>query len=362
MTQPVILDDPAAMRALDPRDMTGLLTAFPAQCREAVRIGSAFGLPAPGQRPIHQAVVGGLGGSAIGGDLLRCLMEADGEVPLVVNRGYTVPHFVGKETLFLAASYSGNTEETLAQYDQARHYRARIVCITSGGELAQRAEADRVPVCRIPGGQPPRSATGYLFFPALAILQKRGLLARSLDPDVTEAISLLDRVRATCGPEVPTAMNPAKQLAAELYGRVAVIYGSSPARGVVALRWKTQLNENAKQHAFAGAFPEIDHNEILAWTYARRQAARWSVVYLRDPDERLAAPRLARRVETTKKVIGRGVRNHEVRAEGGSPLARLLYLIYLGDLMSLYLAFLNGVDPTDIAGIDRLKADLARMK
>lgn len=357
-----VLDNPAAIRALDPHDMIGLTVAFPDQCRQGEHIGADFTAAAPPNRTsIQNIVVTGLGGSAIGGDLLRCLADEYGEAPLIVNRDYSLPAFVSSQTLVLAASYSGNTEETLSAYTAARARRAQIVCVTSGGELARRADADGVPVCLIPGGQPPRASTGYLFFPLLAILARRGLLKRMLAAGITETTELLDRLRKDWGPETPLENNPAKRLALALHNRLPVLYGSHGYRGVVANRWKCQFNENAKQHAFANVFPEQNHNEILAWTLANRQAPRWSVVYLRDPTEREAMPRIARRVEVTESIIGDAAESHEVWAEGDSLLARMLGLFYLGDFVSVYAAYLHGVDPTTIDGIDRLKAEMAKL-
>lgn len=357
-----LLDDPGAMRDLDPSGMMDLTVGFAAQCREAVRIAAAF---APGpvpQRPVNNVVVTALGGSAIGGDLLRCLAARETDVPLIVNRDYTLPAFVSKDTLVIAASYSGGTEETLAAYAQARQRGAQIVCVTSGGILADRADTDGAPVWRIPGGQPPRASTGYLFFSMLAALAWRGLLRRSVDADVEETLELLEDLRGEYGPSVATDANPAKALARELQGRVPVFYGAQEYLGVVAVRWKGQYNENAKSHAFANVLPEQNHNEILAWALARRQAPRWSVVYLRDPRERLETPRLAHRVDVTAKVIGRSVRSREVVARGESLLARMFSLVYLGDFASVYAAYLNGIDPTIIPGIDRLKSAMRRFK
>jgi glucose/mannose-6-phosphate isomerase len=356
-----LLDDNAAMAALDPDGYMGLTLAFPDQCRRAHSIAEEFlrraALPEQG---VSQVVVTGLGGSAIGGDLLRSVAEECGRVPVIVNRDYDLPHFVGGDTLVLAASYSGNTEETLSAYRQARARGARIVAVTSGGALAEMAAEEGVPVCFIPGGQPPRASTGYMFFPMLAVLGACGLLTRDLG-EVDAAFGLLDRYRQAYGPEVPTAANPAKQLAVELHGRIPVVYGSQGYRSVIAVRWKGQFNENAKQHAFANGFPEQNHNEILAWTLAGRQASNWSVVYLRDPDEPREAPRIARRVEVTKDIVDGAARQHEVWAEGRTLLEKMFSLFYFGDFVTVYVAYLNGIDPTDIAGIDRLKAELAKM-
>lgn len=356
-----ILDRPELMRARDPKDMMGLTTGFPAQCREAVRIGHEFTRGGAPARTIRNVVVTGLGGSAIGGDFLRCVMEDSGTVPLVVNRDYDLPAFVGENSLVLCASYSGGTEETLAAYASARARGAEIVCVTSGGKLGEQAERDGVRVCRIPGGQPPRASTGYLFFPMLAIVAQYGLLRRSPNADVDETLALLANLADEYGPDSATHRNHAKQLAAALHETVPVIYGSQGYRGAIAVRWKTQFNENAKQHAFANVFPEQNHNEILAWTLSSRQCPRWAIVYLRDPVEKTGTPRIARRVEVTKEIIDGAADQHEVWARGDSLLARMFSLIVLGDFTSVYAAYLHNIDPTTIDGIDRLKAAMSAL-
>jgi|SRR5579871_3922375 len=355
------LNDPPGREALDPKDMMGLVLAFPKQCREAVAIGQqAWSAPA-GEAAIRQVVVTGLGGSAIGGDLARCLMDAYGVVPLIVNRDYSLPRYVGPETLVVALSYSGNTEETLAAYAEAKAEEAQRAVITSGGKLGALAVADDVPIAIVPGGQPPRSATGYLFFPLIACLAQYDLLDRDLSDEIMETLALLERMAVRLGPDVPAAQNPAKRLAVALYEKLPLIYGSQGYRGAVAYRWKSQINENAKEAAFANVLPEQNHNEILAWALAQRQAKNWSVVFLRDPEETAALPRIARRVEVTRDVIAPEANVHEVWAEGRSLLARMFHLVTFGDFVSVYLAYLNGICPTRIDAIDQLKAELAKL-
>lgn len=355
------LNDPPNRQALDPQDMMGLVLAFPQQCREGYTIGQQAWREPAGAATIRQVVVTGLGGSAIGGDLARCLMDEYGAVPLIVNRDYTLPRYVGPETLVLAVSYSGNTEETLAAYAEAKAEGAQRAVITSGGKIGAQAVADGVPIAVVPGGQPPRSATGYLFFPMIAYLARCGLLDRDLSADIEETLAQLERMAGALGPDVPAAQNPAKRLAVALYEKLPVIYGSQGYRGAVAYRWKSQINENAKEAAFANVLPEQNHNEILAWTLAQRQAQNWSVVLLRDPQEAAVSPRIARRAEVTKELIATEADVHEVWAEGRSLLARMFHLIYFGDFVSVYLAYLNGICPTVIAAIDHLKAELAKL-
>lgn len=355
------LDNDEYRQERDRSGMFRLVQSFPDQCREALQIAKSYD-PGPRATAVRSVLVTGLGGSAIGGDMLRAVAAPHSDVPILVNRDYSLPAFAGPDTLVIAVSYSGNTEETLAAYDVARQRRARMVCITSGGELLRCAEADHVPAVRVPGGQPPRASTGYLFFPMLSVLERSGVLDRSLQGDAQETVDLMQELAEAYGPRTGFDENEAKQIAASLFGSVPVIYGTQDYAGVAALRWKTQINENAKAHAFAGTFPEINHNEILAWEECRRQARRWTVVFLRDANEESDAPRMARRVAVTRRLIGRKAAQVEVRSRGASLMARLFSLVYLGDFASCYLALLYGVDPTVIRGIDRLKAELARLK
>lgn len=360
---PGVLDDLEAIRILDRSGMLDLTEAFPQQCRDAAAIASSFVSQLPPAAKPTQVVITGLGGSAIGGDLTASLAAASADVPIVVNRDYDLPGFVGPQTLVIASSYSGNTEETLSAYRHAREAGCRIVCVTSGGELARMADADGAPVCRIPGGRPPRASTGYLLIPTLAVVASCVALDADSGPEALgAAIELLTDCSRRWGRHVPLADNPAKQIALALHGRIPVFYGTQGYRGVLAVRWKGQFNENAKSHAFANVLPEQNHNEILGWDQARTQAQNWSVVFLRDPLELTATPRIAKRVEVLRTVIGNKADQHEVWAEGTTLMQRLLSLMYLGDFASVYAAFLNGVDPTAIAGIDLLKSELARME
>jgi glucose/mannose-6-phosphate isomerase len=362
MPQPVdvdisVLDDAARRSAVDAQGMIALTDGFPQQCRKALGIAQQFNPPTP-RVPIQNVVVTGLGGSAVGGDLLRVLVEDNGEVPLVVNRDYQMPAFVNDHTLVIAASYSGNTEETLSAFEDAQNRGALLLCITSGGELAQRAAHYGTPVAFIPKGQPPRSAAGYLFIPMLVAAHKAGVLRPDPTTELVRAIDLLEKAREEWNADVPFERNPAKQFAARLYGKLPIIYGSQPYSAVVALRWKTQLNENTKVHAFCNGYPEMNHNEILGWVLAKQQVPNLAVVLLRDGMER---PKIVARVETTKRLFARAAEVHEVFAAGQSMLARMLYAIYFGDWVSCYLALLYGVNPTDISYIDLLKGVLEKI-
>jgi glucose/mannose-6-phosphate isomerase len=352
-----VLDDAARRAALDAQNMIALTHEFPEQCRKGLYIAMQFNPPTP-RLPIQNVVVTGLGGSAVGGDLLRVLVEDNGEVPLVVNRDYQMPAFVNDRTFVIAASYSGNTEETLSAFEDAQDRGALLACVTSGGELAQRAAHYGTPVAFIPRGQPPRSAMGYLFIPMLMAAHKVGVIRRDPTGDLQNAIALLEKAREQWNADVPFEKNPAKQLAAKLYGKLPIVYGSQLYSTVVAFRWKTQLNENTKIHAYSNGYPEMNHNEILGWVLAKQQVPNLAVVLLRDQMER---PKIVARVETTRRLFARAADVHEVFAEGQSLLARMLHAIYLGDWVSCYLALLYGVNPTDISYINLLKAVLEKI-
>ncbi|MFQ3611436.1 MAG: bifunctional phosphoglucose/phosphomannose isomerase [Fimbriimonadales bacterium] len=350
------LDNPEILAQADPKGMMTLTVDFPSQCERALAIAEQFAPPSLPRTP-HQVVVAGMGGSGIGGDYLRALLEAYGNLPASVVRDYTLPNFVGADTLVFAVSYSGNTEETLACYHQARERGAMIIALSSGGELQTLAQRDGVPCLTIPGGQPPRTALGYLFFPLVNLCERLGLLPAMSD-SVSQTLSRLRQMREALGMAVPTEQNPAKQMALALYRRIPLLYGSCGPRATVAMRWKGQINENAKQHAFAYTFPELNHNEILGWVLAPHQAANWSVVVLSDPDD---SPKIRTRIEVTRRLVGSSAEWHELQAEGDSLLERLMHLTYFGDFVSLYLALLNEVDPENIDHINTLKAELAKI-
>ncbi len=347
------LDDPSFVTNRDPKGMYALAVGFPGQCRAALSIADAapVKLDATG---VRQVVVTGLGGSAAGGDFARALFEATAAVPFSVNRDYSLPGYVGSDTLVFATSYSGNTEETLSAYDDARARGARIVVVTSGGELARRAVGHGVPVITIPGGQPPRTAMGFMLVPVLVTATKLGLLPAQ---DIAGAANEADAAAAAWKAELPSTANEAKRLALALHGAVGVLYGLGSWQAVVAGRWKGQINENAKQHVFAHALPEMNHNEILGWEGAQRQGVtRWVTLLLEDGTE---SGRMQLRANATLALVARAGEAHRVKASGTTLLAKMLSLALLGDFVSLYLAALNGEDPYTIGSIDQIKGILA---
>lgn len=350
------LDDFAFVTRNDPKGMLALTAAFPEQCRKAREIADAFELPSLDFEP-SLTMLTGLGGSAAGGDFVRALFEAFGQVPFVVNRDYFLPQFAGAETLVFVVSYSGNTEETLSAYADAKQKDCNIVAITSGGRLAELARADGVPLLLVPGGQPPRTALGYLLVPVIVLCERFGLLP---DQAYEQAFAVLDLCAKKWGPDSPFESNEAKALADAMQAKMIVLYGLGGWQGVVAGRWKAQINENAKVHAFAHSFPELNHNEILGWVAAGLQKVPgWSVVLLKDGSE---APKIQARAKITSELIGSQASFQEAYAQGVSLLERMLSLTFLGDWVSLYLAALNDVDPENIDWLNHLKSELAKVQ
>lgn len=336
---------------LDKQKMLRLICDFYKQAEEAVEIAGRSKFSRE-YADAENIVVAGLGGSAIGGDLLFTYLAEELKIPFHVVRDYNIPAFVDEKTLFFAVSYSGNTEETLSAYKEAISRSAKVVGITSGGELKKRCDGDKKSVVVIPGGMPPRTALGYLFFPMLVTLEHLNLVADK-SGELSETLELLKELSEKYS-SLPD--NPAIALAQKLYGRIPLIYGSKNT-SAVALRWRTQINENSKTLAFHHLFPELNHNEIVGWEKLEQITRNFRVVILQDETDH---ERVKTRMEVTKSIIGDAPAGiDEVESFGESLLARIFSLISLGDFVSFYLAMLNGVDPTPVVRIDTLKKRLA---
>ena len=351
-----LLDDLKLIEKYDRSGMLGVIESFPKQCLEAKSIGLAFNLPDSYKIPYHSIICTGLGGSAIASDILRSYLWHEIKVPLSANRNYLLPAFADERTLVIVSSYSGNTEETLSAYRDARRKKAKVVVATSGGDLKKLAEKDGLPVMSIPKGIQPRCATGYIFFPALILLSKLGL-AKDASREIDETIKTLDGIRRdTAGFEVRERNNIAKQVALSLYDKFPVIYASQDYMDCVVTRWRGELAENAKTLSSGHLFPEMNHNEIVGWENPKNILKDFVAVILRDS---LDHPRISRRIDVTKELIKKeGFGVIEVSSTGRSRLARIFSLIYMGDFVSFYLAILNRTDPTPVERIAYLKKAL----
>lgn len=349
------LDDPARLEALDPTDFLGAVERLPEQVREGWRLGAAQRHLPPGEG-IRGVAVLGMGGSGISGDVCRAVVGPRSPVVIEAVKGYELPGWAGPDALVLAVSYSGNTEETLAAFEQACERGARVVAVAGGGRLAELARRRGVPLVEVPGGLMPRAALGYLAMPILAVCERLGLWGSGAA--VAEAAELLDQRVEECGRKSAIGVNPAKQLALRLLGRVPVVYGSEGLAGVAAYRWKCQFNENAKVPAFWNAVPELDHNEVMGWPPGSPLGPGFAAVVLRHAGEHA---RVATRIDATAEMVEPGVGFVEQAwARGASPLARLLDLACLGDFTSTYLGLARGIDPAPIRAIERLKEAIER--
>jgi glucose/mannose-6-phosphate isomerase len=342
----------AQIAAVDADGQLEDILGLPEQLRDAMwRAQSAQLEPhdAPGG-----LVIAGMGGSAIGGALARAALGDRASRPIMLARGYALPAWTATDTTVLCASYSGNTEETLAAYEGAGALGARRLATTTGGKLAAAARADRVPVIPLPAGFQPRAAVAYMFAIALEVAWLCGAGER-LHAEIDVAAASAERLVADWGPEGPEDCL-SKELARGLHGTVPQIAGAG-LTAPVAYRWKTQINENAKVPCFAGELPELDHNEIEGWRGAGELGA-FSAVFLDDAD---LHPRIRQRIELTRGLIAaHAAATYRVESVGETPTERLVSLILLGDLVSLYLAVLRGIDPSPVALLERLKGELAR--
>ncbi len=342
------LDDQDHINRVDPRGMLDVITALPESAEDALVTAEKVNLK---YRRFRSLVVAGMGGSAVGGLLLRDWLGQTSPVPIVVSRDYGLPGFIGRDTLLFAVSYSGGTEETLSAYEEGKTRGAKIVAFTSGGEMEKRARVARHTLYRLPTGFQPRAAIAHQFF-TLAVAARRAGITGDCWWEVKEAIETLKVLRGEMHPDVPTKSNPAKRLAEELKGYTPIVYGSR-IHEAVAYRWNTQLNENGKSPAASSFIPEAFHNATVASEGDPAVLRHLCAILLTDPmeGERLAA-KTRRFVELLRPGFGKIL---EVQARGEGLLARMLSALYVGDYASAYLGILYGKDPSTVESINRLK-------
>ena len=337
----------------DVDDMLGKVSGFPQQMRDAWKIGGDFVSEVP-TGDFTRIVVCGMGGSAIGGDMARSLLGERLRVPLIGCRDYRVSGYLAEGAFVVISSYSGNTGETLSAYDSLRGTSATVVAVSSGGTLEERCKEHNVPFCRIPGGMPPRSALGFSLMPLLQILRAAGL-AELEDSEFEEAVTAVEELCDVCALDADE--NPALSLAHEMIDSVPFIYAGPGLFEAVARRWSCQLNENSKMLSHFAYYPEINHNEIVGWEAQPEFMESVVVVSLEDCDDH--------EMTGHQTEIGLGILDElaagiiRLRSDEGMRMKRLLTTMILGDFISVYLALLNGVDPTPVKKIDYLKKMLS---
>lgn len=341
----------AAVAAVDKSGLLADVLAIPDHIGDALwRVESAFLEPVE----TRSLVVCGMGGSAIGADLAAAVIGQRAERQLLTVRGYELPSWVDERDTVVLSSYSGSTEETLACFEQAAERGARRYVVSSGGPLSEAAHEAGIPVIGLPGIFQPRAAFAYGVVAVIGIAIACGAVSSALREELAAAA---DQLRADAERWGPDGDDPLpKELARAAFGRLPVIHGAD-LTAPVAYRWKCQINENAEHPAVSTSLPEGNHNEICGWAGSREltEAAAW---FLSDTDQ---SPRIAARLTATAEIVAaHGAEVRSIAAFGGTRAERVFSLVLLGDLMSLYLATLRGVDPTPVTLIDELKTHLER--
>ncbi len=352
-----VLDDVQRIRAVDPQNMYNRIFDFPEQMADALTIGQNWKVSAADFSDIKNIVVIGMGGSAIGGDMVRSYLASKLQIPFMIVRNYDLPEFVDDETLVIASSYSGNTEETLSALDEALRRKSLIAAITTGGMMQEVAKLNDIPTAILPGGMQPRAALGYSFVPLLMFFEKIGLV-KGAAKEIQNVIASMKIWREKYIEDSPVGSNPAKDLAAKLHGRMPIIYSGPTLTDTIGVRWKGQICENSKNLSFANQFAEFNHNELVGWAQTIEPYRDYlATVILHDSDDH---PQVNKRMQIVKRIISElGVPVHDVHPLGTTTLERMFSLIQMGDFVSYYLAVLNEVDPTPVKVIERLKGELS---
>ncbi len=350
----MMLDEAASYKQFDPGDMGKRIRQLPEVILDAWQAAGKFELP-ESLREIDKVLILGMGGSAIGGDLVRRLLLGESKAPITVLREYDLPAWVDGKTLVVASSYSGNTEETLSAFGQALATPAKKLVITTGGKLLELARENDVPAFVFSYDAQPRAAVAWGVFPLLSFLVRLGIAADK-SAEVAEAAMVTEQFARKIGPEKPMSHNQAKEMAYKFYGRIPVIYGAGIA-AEVAYRWQTQMNENAKHWAFSQALPELNHNAVVGYQFPVDLIPHMSVVMLRSNH---LSVRNTKRYQITAEILTHaGAKVGFTDGRGISPLAQMMSLVLMGDYVSYYLAILNQIDPTPVEVINYLKGRLA---
>jgi len=348
-----VIESVEAIKQRDPGEMLTKIKDLPLQIKDAWKIVSAATLP-PAYGDVRNITVLGMGGSAIGGEFAGALLADELKVPLNVHRDYGIPGYVGRDSLVIASSFSGNTEETLSGFDEAKKRGAKILAITTGGRLADEAKTLRLPLITFGYHAQPRAALGYSLTLVMGVLTKLGLV-RDMGKDIEAALADVAKLEERVHEGART--NDAKKMAIELVGKIPVIYGAG-VMGVMARRVKDQWNENAKNWAHYDVMSELNHNAVVGFPHPPIAREAQVVLLLRSKRDN---PRHKLRFDVTKELLDRAqIPHQDLQFDGGSLLSEVLQMTYFTDYVSFYVALLNGADPSPVTSIDYLKDRLAK--
>ncbi|MHA1377727.1 MAG: bifunctional phosphoglucose/phosphomannose isomerase [Candidatus Helarchaeota archaeon] len=353
MTDKTILDDEKKIKQIDSANMYKFLIAMPDSCVYMLEKSKEIQLNY--NKQFNNILICGMGGSAIGGNLVQNWLFDKLRIPVLINRRYNLPAFVDENTLMIVISYSGNTEETLSAFQQGVEKKSTIIGISSNGKLIEYCEKLGLAYIKVPSGIQPRAAISYLFISILICLQKAGLIPDFSDA-INAAIKILENLRIELSINSPASKNIAKRIAMNIQGHLPLIY-APPGYGSLARRLKCQINENSKNLALWDEFSELNHNEIVGLQNKSIITENCCVLLLRTQDEEET---IKNRIEITKDVIFKDSISaiYEIWATGKSKLEKMFSLLYIGDFISYYLAILKGVNPTPVESISKLKNKL----
>ena len=327
--------------------MQELIENFTKHISESITISKSSNLSAFSGK-VENVLICGLGGSGIGATIIAQIVAQDANCPVTINKDYKIPAFVNQNTLVLCCSYSGNTEESLEMLEQAQAKNAIITCVTSGGKLEEIAKAKNYNHIIIPGGHPPRAAFGLAFPTLFTILKHYSVIESDYTDQFNNSISTIDA-------EEENIITEAKSITEKLMNKIPVIYADANYEGV-AVRFRQQINENSKMLCWHNVIPEMNHNELVGWRTKNEDLA---VVIFRNDDDYF---RTQKRMEVNKTVFEKYTSTIlEIYSKGNSQLEKSLYLVHLGDWVSLFLGNKNGVDITEVDVITYLKGELAKI-
>ena len=341
---------------IDSENMHKSIYDFPDHIVQALNLGEKI-TTHNNYENIQNIVVAGMGGSAIGGDIVKLLTKNELKVPFVIARNYKLPNWVNENTLVICSSYSGNTEETLGCFDDSLNKGAKIFGISTGGKLTKLLMKNKLDVVTIPSGLQPRAALALSFVPMLCLLNKLGFFSSNFKQELNSSVNLLKIIRGKyCN---QNKQNPSYEIAQRIYKTIPIIYGENEHTGIIAVRWKGQLSENAKMLAFCNDLPEMNHNEIVGWENNKILMKNISVIWFKDLEDH---PRVIARQTATKDIIGKNASNHEnISLKGDTQFNRLIHLVHYGDWVSYWCAVLHETDPTPVTKIDQLKRILSKI-
>ena len=353
MSKTTILDNLNEIKRMDRSNMLSFCVEAAKHYENAFKMAKTVKVSYPAPKAI---IVAGMGGSAIGGELLKDWARDALRIPVEVCRDYVLPAYADENTLTFIVSYSGETEETLSIFLEALRKKCMVACISSGGTLTEFAEKMDVPYLRVPHGIPPRAALPYLFVPMLVSIEKLRL-ASNVETEISETVKIMRQVCKENAPQKSLGENFSKMLASSISGTVPVVYGFGIYRSV-AQRFKQQFNENSKVPSKWEFFPELNHNEVVGWEMKGKLSKCFSAIFLRDKSE---PEEIRGRIEATKELMLDKIAGvYEVWSIGERRLAKMLSTTLVGDFTSVYLALLRGIDPTPVETINLLKRRLAK--